>query len=58
MSEERLARIDAMRKVVEKGQIPGVVALVARKGPGMCLITPVAGFGGWLCRRWMISETT
>ena len=33
MSEERLARIDAMcKEVVEKGQIPGVVALVARKG--------------------------
>lgn len=33
MSEERLARIDAMcREAVDESQIPGVVALVARKG--------------------------
>ncbi len=33
MSEERLSRIDAMLKgVVNEGQIPGVVALVARNG--------------------------
>jgi CubicO group peptidase (beta-lactamase class C family) len=33
VSEERLARIDAMcLKAVEDGKIPGVVALVARKG--------------------------
>ena len=33
MSEERLARIDAMcKEAVDKSQIPGVVALVARNG--------------------------
>lgn len=33
MSDERLARIDAMcREAVKEGQIPGLVALVARKG--------------------------
>lgn len=33
MSEERLARIDAMcMEAVEEGQIPGIVALVARNG--------------------------
>jgi len=33
MSEERLARIDAMcKKAVEEAQVPGVVALVARNG--------------------------
>jgi CubicO group peptidase (beta-lactamase class C family) len=33
VSEERLARIDAMcLKAIEDGEIPGVVALVARKG--------------------------
>jgi CubicO group peptidase (beta-lactamase class C family) len=33
VSEERLARIDAMcLKAIEDGDIPGVVALVARKG--------------------------
>jgi len=33
MSEERLARIDSMcEEAVEKGQVPGIVALVARNG--------------------------
>jgi len=33
MSSERLARIDAMcKKAIEEGEVPGIVALVARKG--------------------------